>query len=249
MKKLSFIIVMVLATGFAMAQKTTYVTQGGIGNTANITQDAGFSTIQTFIYATQNGSYNILNTNQSGIDNYVGLTQNGNNNTANLSQTTWDSGINTGGVNQDGTSNTTNLTQKGSLVLPFSDRSSNKSIAYQTGTSGNFNLYQEGLKNYSELTQTASSNDDKASLTQKNVLLLTIIPTDISNSWQYGANSKINLTQTQIDGKPSSEQTANTYQSGAGNTTSIEQISLYKQIVSSTEEGSANTLNVYQHNQ
>jgi len=285
MKKLSFIIVMVLATGFAMAQKTTWLTQAGYGNSATITQDASVSLDANKIYATQNGSWNTLTTGQLGKDNYIELSQGGDNNSAKMVQTTLLSATdqNSALINQGGISDKADLTQKGSTATLFGitslDLSNNKSVATQSGTYGSFilnqggpttglstaikpvnnsyltqsgygntaDLNQLGKTNYSEISQTATGNWNTADLLQENPILDG--STDISNSWQYGSNSTVNILQNETSLLlGNSEQTANSYQSGLSNTTKIEQISHDVQKVSATEEGTYDILTVNQHN-
>jgi len=283
MKKLMTILAIAIATSFAMAQKTTWITQAGYGNSATITQDASISGDANAIYASQAGSWNILTTDQLGKNNYMELSQAGDNNSAKMVQTTLLSATdqNSAVINQDGLSNKADLTQKGSPTLldGFQDLSNNKSVATQTGTYGSFilnqggpttglltgimpinnsfltqsgygntaDLNQLGKTNYSEINQTAAGNWNTADLTQTNPAIINT--TDISKSWQYGSNGTVKVLQNEtslILG--SSEQTANSYQSGLSNTTKIEQISHDVQKVIATEEGTYDILNVYQHN-
>jgi len=184
MKKLSFIIVMVLATGFIEAQKTTYLTQGGYGNSATITQDAWWNLSANKIYATQNGSWNTLTIDQLGKDNALDLQQGGDNNGATIVQSTFKrlTDQNYALINQYGTSGKIDLTQKGYILYSSNDVSKHISDATQSGSGGIFNLVQgsptsgvnsamnsntnsylkqSGYDNHANLSQYGETNDSE----------------------------------------------------------------------------------------
>ena len=268
---------MVLATGFAMAQKTTYVTQGGIGNTATVTQDASISGDATKIYATQYGSYNKLTTDQLGNDNYVELLQGDNNNSAVMTQTTTllsgSSGKNSSLVNQGGTSNKAELTQKEATIPGLTaDLSNNRSEAYQTGNYGSFKLTQgpnsaykpindsyltqSGIGNTGDLNQFGKTNYSEINQKGGSYNTADLDQTnpvtggsDKSYSWQLGNNNKVDVLQTITIGVPlgSTDQYAYSKQDGTSNNTTIEQISRDVQKVDAIEQGNYDILTVTQH--
>ncbi|MDD3319948.1 MAG: hypothetical protein PHS59_00695 [Paludibacter sp.] len=176
MKKLSLILGMVLAVSMVMAQtvKTT-IGQYGVRNEANVTQEACLSGCPTIIMAVQTGSWNVLNTSQTGMDNYIELRQGGVQNEANMEQLTcdiaWEGSGSTGGKNtadiyQTGTYGEANLSQmeKVDVVEPPAnpDLSTNVARASQSGNDNTYNLDQGRRTwkptNFSTLAQTGNRN-------------------------------------------------------------------------------------------
>ncbi|MEI8084821.1 MAG: hypothetical protein WCG93_01265 [Paludibacter sp.] len=207
MKKLSFILAMVLGTGMVMAQKTTDLYQGGSGNYANITQTASISNLDiNTINAVQAGSSNSLYTAQKGWDNNIDLKQTGSSNEAAMTQETGDlflfTGKNTANVVQGGgSSNYAKLTQSeeagnGSdgFLLPEYDRSKNYAKATQSGDANTYVLNQGSQvkipNNESYLVQ--SGNGNYATIDQKGIK-------NFSDIKQYANNNNSILNQTGSD--------------------------------------------------
>lgn len=240
MKKVSLIFAMVLAVSFAMAQKTTWVTQAGTNNLADVMQTS-FDGDATSIYATQSGDWNTLNTEQRGFNNYLELMQSGDHNLANMKQFTKGSpNMNTAVITQDGDLNKANLTQKED-PLDFPDDSKNKATATQSGDYNSYVLNQGGNEwsptNEQYLTQSGDANNalidqfgytDYSEIRQLGNWNTTKLDqtagqggagTATSNSWQQGTNNLLNILQ---DYDPS-QQIANSIQNGVSNTTNIGQ--------------------------
>lgn len=224
MKKVSLVLGMVLAVSMAMAQKTTWVTQSGNGNEANVTQQASLvdGNDATSIYATQTGAWNVLNTDQSGNNNYIELNQNGNNNTANMIQKTLENiafgGINNALVYQAGSANAANLTQKEADQSRITvDLSKNTSVATQAGTNGTFNLNQGGATFKPENVQTLyqTGNGNMANIDQKGIK-------DMSTIAQTGAWNGANLKQLEV-GMSAAFDKSYSSQAGHNNTLNVTQ--------------------------
>ena len=241
MKKVSLVLALGLVVTFAMAQKTTWITQSGNGNLADVTQILGSDAAPNSIYATQSGDLNTLNTEQRGVTNYIELVQSGDENTANMDQFTSATGItNTAVVVQSGAWNKANLTQKEDPLVGL-DNSKNKATATQSGTQNSYVLKQGGEEwgttneqylnqsgasnkadvsqigytDYSEINQSANWNKAKLNQTAGQ----GGVGTATSNSWQTAASNMLDILQQYDSGKLQ----ANSVQNGAGNTTNIEQ--------------------------
>lgn len=159
MKKLSFILAMVLGTGMAMAQKTTTITQSGNNNDAFVTQNAIYSGDVTTIHAFQTGTLNELTTDQTGLDNHLDLTQGngGGNNTATMTQLSENYEI--AEIWQTSNSNTATLTQNGaSNKYAYLDQLSNSNLGTITQNDGGVQYAR--LQQFGDLnTGTINQND------------------------------------------------------------------------------------------
>jgi len=257
MKKFSFILAMVLATSFAMAQKITTIIQSGTSNWADVTQVAAFD--DNSIFATQSGNLNELTTNQTGWNNYLELAQTGNGNTASMKQKTMDDGVlvyghNTAKVLQQGNLNGATLDQSevtggandGHLLfitLPEWDRSINYADATQTGNNNNYKLTQGSQvyipQNYSALTQ--KGNKNVADLDQTGIKNYSIVKQ--YDTWNYA-----NLFQTGGRYLPAATfDDSYSEQYGSGNSIDILQIgAVDRQYAESYQDGSNNLTKIKQ---
>lgn len=250
MKKLSFIFAMVLAGSMAMAQagKTTWITQSGNGNLADVKQTAGLDNYgyaanlePNSIFATQSGNSNTLNTEQRGASNFIELTQGGEKNEATMKQFTLvAASSNTAVINQSGNKNIADLLQKEDPLV-FPDDSKNKATATQSGTLGTYNLKQGGDEwaPTAEQSLTQSGTKNMAEIKQVGISIVSEINqsgnlntaeldqlgtqggrgTAISYSSQTGTSGLIDIDQYYDAGKL----VANSVQNGVSNTTDIEQ--------------------------
>jgi len=278
MKKLSFLFAMVFAVSMAMAQKTTWVTQSGFGNDANITQSSalpgGYDV--NSIYAVQSGDWNKLNTLQQGKTNYLELTTNGNDNTAKMTQSTMETlpagGVNDAFVTQGGARNKAELAQGEIPNAPGSyENSVNTAHATQSGISNTYILNQGMLSNgYSPdnkqyLTQSGYGNN--ADLNQRGMTNYSDIAQTITGTWNI-ANLDQNdaaLPGAGYDKSVSSQtgtknlidiyqhgnpllQQAESFQDGTANTTNIKQLSWGVEKVIATQDGISDILKVDQQN-
>jgi hypothetical protein len=263
MKKLSFLLAMVFAASFAMAQKITTVTQTGNWNTANVFQNS-MDGDANFIYATQSGDFNALNSEQRGNNNYVELLQSGDFNDAVMKQYSKGAApnLNNALLVQSGDWNEATLTQKED-PLNFPDNSHNVGRMTQSGANNSYILNQGGNEwnplNENFLVQ--SGNDNKAVVDQFGY-------TDYSEISQLGNSNEAELTQTAGQGGAGTaksysyqegtgnlldilqdydplSQYANSHQKGISNTTNIEQQGNGSQTVVALEEGS-DTVNIKQ---
>lgn len=257
MKKLIFLFAMVLTAGMVMAQQTTWVTQSGDRNVANITQDATVSGHSSAIYAVQSGDWNELNTYQHGMDNYIELKQFGERNTADMKQYTKDvratSGNNTADIYQRGNYGTANLIQKEANTGGW-DFDRNLATAIQSGNHNNYNLEQGRISQLSDLPYvptntsflTQSGNRNNAGIDQAGRY-------DYSEIVQNGDRNTARLQQIGIDpddGEVSvlySDVRSYSWQRGTSNLLNIEQKnSPSLESVESVQNGYANTTNVTQ---
>jgi len=262
MKKFSFILALVLATSFAVAQKITTVIQSGVSNWAEVTQVAGFD--DNSIFATQSGSLNTLTTSQTGWNNYLELEQSGHNNTATSTQKTIDDGVTHFGHNavkvlQDGCTNSATVAQSevtggandgriphSPVVFPEWDRSINFSDATQTGHNNGYKLTQGSQvyipQNYSVLTQKGDKNTaDIDQVGIKNYSMIKQYDTrNYANLFQTGAVNNPKVVPLTFDDSYSE-------QYGSNNGLDIVQIGgVDRQYAESYQAGSNNTTKIQQ---
>lgn len=274
MRKFGILFAMVFTVSMVMAQKTTWVTQSGFGNVANVTQSACVSLDAVALYANQSGTWNTLNVDQAGSDNYIELYQSGANNTADMTQLTCN--INNPGpaaygndadVYQSGNSNSASLIQKEDDTDGW-DYSQNNANAIQSGNNNAYtlvqgtvkwqpvnaqSLVQSGTGNSADIDQTGFSSDSEirqpgdwntADLDQSGPSGIGSAYTK-SYSWQVGgSNNLVDIGQT---GNPGL-QYANSVQDGTSNTTNVYQSSWAVQQVVSSQDGSGDIINVTQVN-
>lgn len=256
MKKIIILFTMVLAVSMANAQQTTWVTQTGYDNTANVTQEACISGLSSAIYGVQTGTWNTLNATQTGMNNYIELRQDGARNVADMKQSTCDfpgttiGGNNSADIYQSGNYGTANLVQK-EVSGGGWDFDVNYANAVQSGSHNNYNLQQGRVifganvpyipKNTSLLRQSGYAND--AGIMQGG-------KTDYSEIRQTGTWNRADLHQRGIDQDgPSnySEAISYSWQTGARNTLDILQDNNPNvESVNSVQSGSYNITNVEQ---
>lgn len=266
MKKLSLILGMVLAVGMVMAQMTTVAHQFGIGNLANVTQSASATIVETAtINAVQLGSWNVLNTSQTGLMNYIDLNQGGANNTANMTQMSHDAafvgGNNTADILQTGNNGKANLVQGEPALGSGADVSTNTARAKQYGQNNTYNasqgarynvptnvstLEQGGLGNLAGITQKGRKNTsniaqggnwNKAYLDQGNDTYINTPPSMIPFGSSYSSQTGTNgIVGVNQHGNPGL-QYANSIQNGTANTTNIKQLSDRTQLVEFVQSG------------
>jgi hypothetical protein len=272
MKKLSLVLMLVLAGCFVMAQKTINIAQNGNNNVANLLQDdqtlGGFQT--NAIFASQLGNGNVLNSDQKGKSNYIELTQGGSGNAAIMEQLGYDlaAETNTADVHQGGVGNYANLLQKENMTPTAANfnHDINVTRAQQTGTGSTYILNQGTVTyvptNYSELAQTGNNN--AATINQTGQTSTSIIGqsgngnrADLNQNGQsgMGASSWVNSASSQtgtgnlLNVKQFTSQTfATSNQNGIGNTTNIDQLSWDVELVNSTQNGTGDIINVTQLN-
>jgi hypothetical protein len=272
MKKLSFLLILVLATCFAMAQKTINIAQNGVGNIANLLQDdqvlGGLT--QNSIYASQLGNGNLLNSDQKGKANYIELTQGGTGNAAMMQQLGYDLTVetNVADVHQGGTSNVANLLQRENMVPTSVNFNHDINIAHaqQTVTGGTYilnqgtvtfiptnnqDLVQSGVGNLATINQTGQTslstidqpgNGNRADLNQNGESGMGASSWVKSVSSQTGTGNLLNVKQF------TSQTWAVSNQNGNSNVTNIDQLSWDLEDVISTQNGTGDIINVTQLN-
>jgi len=231
MKKLFISIVAVLfAVSMTYAQSTTFVTQSGNYNTANVNQDLSNPNAPlrtSSIYATQSGSYNLLNADQLGSANYINLNQSGYSNTANMNQLTLNATsygyTNNADITQGGNYNSASLTQKQD---PGTDYSTNTVHANQSGNHNSYTLGQGIPTNAGTMFQpinnqflTQSGDYNSASLSQGGQTQYSEINQTSTANGNYAQ-----LTQRGESGMSSSWDKSYSWQSGSNNNVMIDQV-------------------------
>ena len=274
MKKLTVLFAILMAASVMFAQKTTWVNQSGFNNTANVLQSACTSQDATSIYAVQSGTWNTLNSSQTGPYNYVELYQSGSNNDAFMEQYTCNidfpgPGVyyNDADVYQSGNSNSAALTQEEDDDDGW-DYSTNTANAVQSGAYNSY-LLSQGTQpwkplNNSYLKQSGFDNDagiiqhgyknysealqngnwNTASLDQQDAAMVTPSIWSKSYSWQLGENNLLDVYQHGNAGL----QYANSLQNGSSNITNVAQSSWGVQEVISDQKGNSDIINVSQSN-
>lgn len=276
MKKLGLFLVGMFVVGFVMAQKTIWLTQSGIGNSANLSQTdlllGGYQA--NSIFAIQSGDNNLLKTYQNGKINNLELTQGlGSGNSAVMTQETFDAtsipgGTNTATIKQSGNGNYAKLDQFEDQLYNGSNFSFEKNIANAT-QSGNNNVYvinqgKHAWQPMNEQTLDQSGYNNLATIVQNGY-------NDLSNINQIADNNDAYLTQNgpgsagevksyskqlgsfnylnvnQPGGNPLL-QYVKSDQSGNSNQTDVNQLGQFVQQVDAQETGNNNILNVTQAN-
>jgi len=245
MKKLSFIIAMVLVSGFAMAQNTASITS--IGDYQDATVKQGIPKNTGIIYQTASGVSAAINDRTSASieqisGDYATINQDGKRQVAWIYQNTNSVGtiVQTGSWNSSGDyiagdHNYIQVVQNG-----FLNNGNIETLSNENGTSTNpLNIYQNGDQNWAQIHSgvLTSSNFDLASISQlgnlnisnvnqeggdwNSATVLQYTNKNVANLNQSGSNLTSTITQTGGDANivnlNQTSGVASIYQNGTGN--------------------------------